>query len=227
MRENNNIILRTRLEDLSVYEIYAPFDKALFSLKNSEIEPISSRDLAYARMKDDTEKLIYRSGYTKEGFLTSRKFYISKEQVLITLNSPLLMPDLAKKAVESNEKDRYLITDKFVYDAYREIAEKDKNKKPEEKNVLILSKKKSYSIPTNRFNEEEMTLFLFKDLAEDYGNFLKEIDNINEIAVWTIEKSFYKGTILTQLYNGAGGINGSLDSLQYSNVFGSVRNKFE
>ncbi len=222
------LTLMAKFNDMSIYEIIAPFDKALFSLRDSGIEPISSRDLAYARIKGDINgKLVNSEGFTREGFLISRKFYIAKDSVLLSSTSPLLMNDLAKRVVEANEKYEYLITDKFVYNAYREIAEKDKIKNPEERKVIILPQKKSYRIPANRFNEDELTLFLFKDIAKEYGDFLMGAD-INQITVCPLDSLFFKGTLLTQLYSGVSLINGILDSLQhYNSFFGSTKNQLK
>ena len=45
--------------------------------------------------------------------------------------------ELARKAVEANRQGNYFVTnDSEIYDKYREQAEQDKNKEPEERKVL-------------------------------------------------------------------------------------------
>ena len=190
--------LEAEVEGLGyVYLTEAYFDQALESLRDFGIEnPISARDLAYARTKNPESSLRYGS-YTKEGFL-----YLRNEPVLLALDSPLLDISLARQAVKANRKGDYFSTDKGVYNKYREKAEEDKNKSPNGRRVIILPGKKDYEIPTNRFNEDELTLFLFKDQAENYGNFLKE-NGIDEMPVWLVDRNYVDSkekAILTQLW---------------------------
>ena len=64
-----------------------------------------------------------------------------------------------------------------------------REKQPEKRKVFSLDKNQTFDIPTNRSRDEELTLFLFKDQAGEYGDFLKE-HNINEMPVWLIDKFF-------------------------------------
>ena len=119
-------ILEEEVEGLgNIYRIDVPFDKALESLRDFGIKnPTSSRDLAYARVKEGRRSSLSCYGsYTKEGFL-----YLKNEPVLLALNSPLLDFKLAEQAVKTNRNGNYFITDKKVYVGYREKAENDKSK---------------------------------------------------------------------------------------------------
>ena len=185
--------------NLGVYRVEAPFDEALKSLSSANCRPISSRELAYVRVKQkDRNCSIWNFGnYTREGFL-----YSKNKPVLVALNSPLLDLQLAQLAVESNRRAKYFSVDNEVYERYREIAEDDKNKPTEEIAVLILPKRENYGIPTNRFNENELALFLFKDQAENYGNYLKK-EGISAIPIMLIDKNYVDSnekTFLTQLW---------------------------
>jgi len=204
--------LEAEVEGLGeIYRIDRPFNKALESLREQKTKVISSRELAYARIKEGGDSSLCNSGsYTREGFL-----YLKNEPVLVALNSPLLDLQLAEQAVEANRKGNYLSTDKKVYEQYKEQAEQDKNKILQERKVLIFPKRENYEIPTNEFNENELTLFLFKDQAENYGNFLKE-NEINEMPVWLLDKNYVnskEGSILTQLWlldlDGRSGVEGN------------------
>lgn len=193
--------LEAEVEGLgNIYKVNIPFDRALESLREFGIEnPISLRDLAYARIKEGVNSSLskYRS-YTREGFL-----YRKNEPVLLLSNSLLLNLELARQAVEENRKRNYFLTDETVYREHREIAENDKSKEPEKRTVFVLSKREDYVIPTNMFNEDELIRFLFKDQTENYGNFLKDY-KINKTFVWLIDGSYVdrqEGTILIQLWS--------------------------
>ena len=199
-----------------IYRADLPFNKALESLNEEKAKIISSRELAYARIKEGRNSSLSNYGsYTREGFL-----YLKNEPVLLALDSPLLDLELAEKAVEANKKGNYFLTDRKVYKKYREQAEKEKNNSPLNRKVLILPKRENYKVPTNKFNDDKLTLFLFKDQAENYGNFLRD-NKINEMLVWLIDKSYVdsqKGTTLTQLWlhhiddrSGVVGYDGSLN----------------
>ena len=191
--------LEAEVEGLGeIYRIDRPFNKALESLREQKTKVISSRELAYARIKEGGDSSLFNYGsYTREGFL-----YLKNEPVLVALNSPLLDLQLAEQAFEASRKENYFLTDKKVYEQYKEQAEQDKNKILQERKVLILPKRENYEIPTNKFNENELTLFLFKDQAENYGNFLRE-NEISEMPVWLLDKNYVnskEGSILTQLW---------------------------
>ncbi len=191
-------ILEEEVEGLgTVYRTKVPFDQSLESLRKFGIEnPISSRDLAYARIQKPISSLEWGS-YTREGFL-----YRKNEPVLLALDSPLLNIKLARQAVKSNRNGDYFSTNKEIYEEYRNRSEEDKNKNPEERTVLILPKRENYEIPTSQLNEDELTRFLFKDQAESYRDFL-QTKKINEIPVWLCDKIYIdnqEGSILTQLW---------------------------
>ena len=180
--------LEAEVEGLGkIYRVNRPFNEALESLNEQKAKIISSRDLAYARTKKPNGSLCNNGSYTREGFLHSKN-----EPYLLALDSPLLDLELAD----------YFSTDKEVYNKYREKAEEDKSKSPNGRGVIILSGGENYKIPTNRFNEDELTLFLFKDQAENYGNFLKE-NGIDKMPVWLVDRNYVDSeerVILTQLW---------------------------
>ena len=191
--------LEAEVEGLGkIYRADVPFNEALESLNEEKAKIISSRDLAYARIKEGRNSSLSNDGsYTREGFL-----YLKNEPVLLALDSPLLDLELAEKAVEENRKGNYFSTDKEVYGKYREQAEKEKNNSPLNRKVLILNKRENYEVPTNKFNKDELTLFLFKDQAESYGIFLR-YNKINKMPVWLVDKNYVdskKETTLTQLW---------------------------
>ena len=220
--------LEAKVEGLGeIYRLNIPFDQALESLKEFGIKtPTSARELAYSRIKEGRMSSLSSNGsYTREGFL-----YLKDEPILLALNSPLLDLELARQAVEANKKGNYFLSDSKIYIEQKEIAENDKSKKPEQRSVLILPKRENYNIPITAFNEDELTLFLFKDKAEDYGMFLRE-NKINEIPVLLVDKNYVDSqeqSVLTQLWlrglDGRSGLDGYDRGLDYS---GRVRGVFE
>ncbi len=220
--------LEAEVEGLGkVYRLNIPFDQSLESLREFGIaNPISSRDLAYARIKKGIKSSLSSNGsYTGEGFL-----YLKNEPVLLDLNSPLLDLELARQAVEKNRKGKYFLADSKIYREQREIAEDDKSKEPKKRKVLIIPKRESYEIPTTAFNEDELTLFLFKDQAEDYGMFLRE-NKVSETSVFLFDKNYIDSqeeSILTQLWLRdlvlRSVLNGSNRNLSYND---GVRGVFE
>ena len=205
-----------------IYRLNVSFDQALKSLRNFGIKnPISIRDLAYARIQKGRCNSLSRYGsYTGAGFL-----HLKNEAYLLALNSPLLDLELASQAVEVNRAGKYFSTGKDFYDKYKEIAEIEKNKEPENRSVLILSERKNYEIPTNRFNENELTKFLFKDQAENYGNFLSEdkTKRIDKMPVWLVNEGdvdIREETVLTQLWSH--NFNGSFSLDGYYRDFSST-----
>ena len=218
--------LEAEVEGLGkIYRADIPFNEALESLKEEKADIISSRELAYARVKEGRNSSLSNYGcYTREGFL-----YLKNEPVLLALDSPLLDLELAEKAVEANKKGKYFSTNKEVYKKYREQAEKEKKENPENRKVLVLPERKNYEIPINSFNNNDLIRFLFKDQAENYGKFLIE-NKIKEIPVWLVNKNYIgsqEGTALIQLWlhhlGNWSGVDGgrSLDySIRVRGVFG-------
>ena len=90
---------------------------------------------------------------------------------------------------------------------YLEQAEEDSNLPPEMRRVLALNSNRDFAVQTNRFGENERTLWMFQDKAEDYGSFLGEY-SINEMPVYLInsdpKKPFARQMSLRDLRNKSG-----------------------
>jgi len=188
-------ILEAQIKDIGyIFRADAPFDEALTQLRIRGVRcPISARDLAYARIQEGRGNSLGNNGsYTKEGFL-----YLKNNPVLLALNSPLLSQRLAKKAVQANKNGSYFFTEnEQAYEKAMAKAEKDKDKKPEKRKVLILPDNKGFSISENE--NFEVLQGLLKDQAESYLDF-----NGQNIPVYLIDENNVnsgKGTLLTQLW---------------------------
>ena len=191
-----------------VHKVDKPFDEALKTIKQAGASVISTRDLAYARIEQGRNSSLCNNGsYVKEGVL-----YVPGKTLFIR-NSPLLNQRLVGKAVEAHRKGSEFYVDDKLANKYQEQAEADKNKTPEKRKTLAINKRGGFNIPTNRFKDEELTLWLFKDQAEAYGNFLKE-NNINEMPVYLSSDS--KKNFANQVWFGSlGGRSGLLGDNWY------------
>ena len=161
-----------------IYKVNKPFDEALKTIKSAGAKVISARDLAYARIQQGKDSSLCNNGsYVREGVL-----YVQNKTLFIR-NSPLLNQKLAKKAVQAHKSGNEFYVDNKLAEEYQEQTEQDKGKQPEKRKTLAISKRGSFNIPTNRFKDEELTLWFFKDQAESYGEFLRE-NNINKMPVY-------------------------------------------
>jgi hypothetical protein len=187
--------LETEVEGLGrILRVDAPFDEALEQLRLSEVRyPITAKDLAYSRMqKGKRSPLCSNGSYTREGFL-----YAKDSPVLLALASPLLNLNLAREATQANRDGKYFYTeDNQVYDKAMAQAEKDKEREPEKRKVLILPSRDNFSI--SRTENFEVLQGLLKDQAEKYLEF-----NGQNIPVYLVGKDAVdnqSATLLTQLW---------------------------
>ncbi len=175
-------ILEASIKGLgSVFYAEKPYDEALAMLKPAK--PITLRDLAYARIKEGyNSSLSGKGSYVKQGII-----YIKKENPLFVFDSPIISS--AVEATENHRKGEEFTN--FDVKKYLEIAEEDKKKHPSKRRVLISATTKSYSIPTNRFNEDEIALLAFKDISQEYGDFLRNSRfKINEMRVCFVNNEY-------------------------------------
>jgi len=160
-----------------VHKVNMPFDEALKIIRRARGRVILARDLVYGRAKKGRNSSLCNIGsYVKEGVL-----YIPDKTIFIK-NSPLLNQRLAGKAVQAHRKGKEFYVDELVK-KYQEQVNQDKNKQLEKRKTLAINKRGSFNIPTNRFKDEELTLWLFKDMAGQYGDFLRQ-NNIDEMPVY-------------------------------------------
>lgn len=167
----------------TIHKIEKPFDESLKTIKGGGANVISARDLAYTRIEQGRNSSLCKIGsYIKEGVA-----YVP-DKTLFIRNSPLLNQRIAQKAVQAHRRGEEFYIENKLIDKYQEQAEQDKNKSPEKRRVLVLNERGKFEIPTNKFKDKELTLWLFKDLAEAYGNFLSD-NKINEMPVYLTENN--------------------------------------
>jgi hypothetical protein len=132
--------------------IEAPFDKGKDALEKVGYKIISLRDNALLRIQQGKDSFVSRNGnWTKEGFL-----YVPEKGVFLVRNSPIM--DNAKQATDYHRKgNEFYLTQEQVDESLKDSVKTD-----------------GKSIPTDRFKDDALTVFAFADVAEQYGNLLKE-----------------------------------------------------
>ncbi len=145
-----NMDVKGKLE--SAY-IVAPFDKGKEALESEGYRIISLEENVGLRIQEGKDSFISRSeNWTREGVI-----YAPKKGIFLTKNSPII--GNAKEATachRHNSRDYYLSSNQ-VESALENSVEL-----------------KGGLIPTNRFKEDKLTLYAFGDIAEEYGQFLRD-----------------------------------------------------
>jgi hypothetical protein len=149
-------------KEYSAY-VEAPFDSGLKELKILGYRLISLEENARLRIQQGKNAFISRNGnWVREGSL-----YVRGKGRFITKNSPVL--EETRKATQAHREENEF----FVSNEQIERALEDSVQIPYEVS----------SIPTSKFGEEEIVRFCFGEIAEEYGEFLKEA-GISEMPLW-------------------------------------------
>ena len=180
-------------ETASAYVI-APFDEGKEILENKGYKIISLEENARLRMQEGTNEDISICGnWVREGVL-----YIPKKGKFLAKISPIITNAKQATTCHRDRKEFYLTSEQveqFLADS------------------IELSKK---SIPTDRFAEDKIAVYFFEDIAEEYGQFLKEA-GINEMSIWTdnlqdkpfIRQAWFDGFRNESKLGGYMGLNGN------------------
>lgn len=141
--------------------VESPFDKAKEVLEEAGYSVISLQENAQLRMQEGKDAFVSRNGnWVREGVI-----YVPKKGKLLTKNSPIMANAQEATNCHRNNKEFYL-TDAQVEESLADSIE--------------LSDK---AIPTNRFSENPITVYAFKEFAEQYGQFLRD-NGIKEMPIW-------------------------------------------
>ncbi|MBI2106394.1 hypothetical protein HYT57_00260 [Candidatus Woesearchaeota archaeon] len=194
------------IKPIVTYSAYveAPFDKAKEALEKEGYHVISSRENAQLRMQEGKDAFVSRNGNrTREAFI-----YNPKTGIFLTNNSPIMANAQEATNCHRNNKEFYL-TDAQVEESLADCVE--------------LSDK---AIPTNRFAENQITVYAFGNVAEQYGQFLKSA-GIKEMPIWLAnleDKPFARQMWLLRLVVGSRSVlNGNYRYLNYDYGMRGVR----
>lgn len=165
--------------------VNAPFDEALQAISGAGAHLASAYDLARAFIHVGSDYSLSKHGSR----IREALIYAPEQYPLLLRESPLIKPQLARNATNACRKGNEPYLDVTMVKTFTNQAEEDASKPPQERRVLRFTKTRPYKIPTNRFTDEEVTLFLFKDVAADYGRFLAS-NGLEKIPVWLADKSY-------------------------------------
>ena len=155
--------------------VEAPFDKGKEVLEEAGYPIISLEQNARLRIQEGKNAYVSQNGnWVKEGFL-----YVSNKGKFLTKASPVMVYPAAATECHRQGNEFYLTDEQVEQGLADSIKLKDRD----------------FSIPTNRFGEEEVTNYIFGNSARDYGSFLKDV-GIKEMPVWMVDdigsKSFVR-----------------------------------
>ena len=175
-----------REDALEVYQFEGPWDKGVSALKSQGLDTITARDLAEARILGGANSPVS----TRWTWL-AENFNYDKEDILIASRefSPLLQYPVEATDCHRQGKEFYLSPNDT--EKLRRAASSDVNQAMKF-GVLLLKRSKVLSdIPVEAFGEEDVTSFLFRDKAKEYGRFLKE-NGINNVPLYVVDKAHAK-----------------------------------
>jgi len=155
--------------------VKAPFGEAKEALESNGYRIISSEEMARLRVQEGKNASISANGnWTREGFI-----YVPKaKKVCFARHSPIL--DNVAEAVNCHKNEREdFLTDEQVEKALAESVEIPFNQKP---------------VPTNRFADEEITRFVFKEFAREYEEFLREA-GVSKMPVCLVDEDYVQKQI--------------------------------
>lgn len=177
--------------------VSAPFNVAVNLIKKDGSDIISAQDLAYARVQSSKNELIPSSIYTNGSYVKEGVVYNhdNGEIVLTRKSTVLLHPDKAVKAHDKGGES--LITGKQAKKIYEMI---DKNSD----SVFVLKNLKN--VPFKRFGEDERTIWMYQDMAEEFGLWLDDKKKDGEMPFYFDGKDHIKsqkGDYENQLWVGS------------------------
>lgn len=147
----SNLGIDVSISTLASAYLRGPFDEGKAELEKEGYRIISLQENAMLRMQEGKSAFISQYGnYTREGVI-----YVPKKGIYLTKNSPIM--ENAEEATDCHGKgEEFYLNKKQVEKALSDSIELSVN-----------------SIPTGRFGDDKITAYAFGDIAEQYGNFLK------------------------------------------------------
>jgi len=153
MKERMAIIQDVKPIGVESGYIERPFDEAKAELEDSGYHISSLEEFVKLRIVQGKDSHVSAFGaYVREGFL-----YVPQKGMFLTKNSPIMANAKEATKCHRNGREFYLTSEQV-----------------EESLANSVEFKNSNSIPTDRFAEDERTVFAFGETAKAYGELLKE-----------------------------------------------------
>ena len=186
----------------SAYAKDAPFDKGKNALEAGGYRIISLEENAKLRIQEGKNALVSQNGnWTREGVL-----YIPKKGIFLTKKSSIM--EEAEEATDCHRKGKEFCL----------------NSKQVEKSLHGAVKLPGDSIPTDRFEENEVTNYAFGKTAKAYGEFLKDAGIIAmPISLASLGNKPYARQMWFRYLGGRSGFGGLNGGLYFSSGARGVR----
>lgn len=155
-------------EDIIVEFYYGTFWEAVKTAKFYG-ELAACRDVIQARLDFPGIRDMQRGAWLAEGAV----FYPSEKVILVSPRYNPLFKDL-KQTEACFSRQKGLLIEDLTAGEIANLAEKDSSLPPAERNALVLPwtcyPRRGAGVSFNNAAKDELTLFLFKDRAEEYGS---------------------------------------------------------
>ncbi len=160
------------------------------TLQKPSLELITSEQLAIIRMRDGPA-----SPFSTQGTWVAENYNYGDgkdAEIVIASGSlnPILKHPVEATNVHSQGKDFYF-TDVASWKQLRDVAESDPYKAMKSGALLVTRKALKSEIPVEALGETPETVFLFREQAKAYGNWLKE-QGISSVPQWTADAGYAK-----------------------------------
>ena len=167
-------------ERLEVYSHAGPFDKGIAALKAEGLELITARELAEARILGGSDHPVSREGL----WVAEHPIYRNNKQadVLVVDGAH---SQLLKHPVEATDAHR---DGKEFYIDQKVVGELREQATPDGKHGVLLLPRQAIrkAIAVEALADDAYARFLFRDLAGQYGQFLKDA-GIMEVSVYVVD----------------------------------------
>jgi hypothetical protein len=140
------------------------------------------------------------------GSWTAESFnYFPSGKILVASREYNILLKEADAAVKNHQaKSEHYLDDEYAGEL-DSVASEDEWKNPEEKRVLVLREKGIFGIQVSEFSKNELAVFLFKDMAHKYAQFLSKngFDKTSVLLAKPKDRPFAKNMWLSRLSGGS------------------------
>lgn len=191
---------QTNVQTGDVLEVFTPdygqFDKCVAELSavRPSVDVFGAEKIALVRVLTGPE-----SDFSKNGCWAGETFNYKGNEIVIAPRvvgvgkySPIFANPVGATNAHRNGQEFYF--DDAVWKELRDMAEKDPEKAVEKGVPFLLSRKNlSSEIPVSAFGDDAETVYLFKDMARKYGEFLQSA-GISSVPRYVLEKEHVTGS---------------------------------
>lgn len=173
-----------------------PCDEASILLESKNLDLIGLRDFAFARLYSEgkTQWLRAHGTYVKESAINYKGKVVFLRDVSLLEHAAR-----AETAVDTQKAEREVYVNKKFFEEHYELASDESGsfENPEDRHAFTLGKEdmrfldrdNNLFIPTDLFGEVNITRWAFKDIAREYGKFLREM-GAEKMPVWFPKRDY-------------------------------------